>query len=297
MKPIAFLALLFFLPQTPSFRSASSELVVVPVIVKDRQGKLVPDLPREGFVVYDNGRRQEISLFSREDSPVSIALVIDDSGSMRNKLRQVTEAALAFAHDSNPDDELFAIEFNDSVRDALGGRRITADDERELEGAFRTLVPAGRTALYDAVLDGLGHLNAAAHARRVLVLVSDGGDNASLATLDRVLAEAHRANVTIYTIGIYDEDASDTNPGVLRKLSAATGGERVLPRSADALRQALVRISREIRSGYTIGYEPPDRDGAYHRVTVQIVPGRRFDIRTRPGYFAAGVPRAPSGDR
>src|SRR5258706_2540756 len=292
MKHVTLLALLFFLPQTPSFRSQSSELVVLPVVVKDHQGKLVAGLAREGFTVYDNGRRQDVALFTNEDTPVSIALVVDDSGSMRTKLGEVIASALGFARWSNPDDELFAIAFNDTVRDALGGRSITVGDQAELAAALRTLVPTGRTALYDAVLTGLGHLRNAKHSRKILVVVSDGGDNASGATLERVLAEAHRTNVTIYAIGVYDEDAPDTNPRALKKLTAETGGDRFLRRSPGALMQACERIAREIRSGYTLGFEPPDRDGTYHRVRVLLDgAGRRFDVRTRPGYFAAGGSR------
>ena len=199
-------------------------------------------------------------------------------------------AALNFARRSHPDDELFTIAFNDTVRDALGGRSITTDDRGELEAALRTLVPEGRTALYDALADGLDHLSSAAHERRVLVLVSDGGDNASRAKLDEVLTQARRGNVTIYAIGLFDPGAPDTNPGVLKRLTASTGGERFLPQSPAGLIQACERIAQEIRSGYTLGYEPPRRDGAYHRVRVQVVDsGKRFDVRTRPGYFAAGV--------
>src|SRR6185503_9088295 len=124
------------------------------------------------------------------------------------------------------------------------------------------LAPVGQTALYDAVMDGLEHLSSAAQARKVLVLLSDGGDNASKATLDKVLDAAHRANVTIYAIGLYDEFAPDTNPGVLRRLADATGGERFLPRSPGALIQTCDRIAQEIRSGYILGFEPPRRDGS-----------------------------------
>jgi Ca-activated chloride channel family protein len=292
MKSFLFVALLVALPQTPSFRSASSELVVLPVVVKDDHGRFVTGLPRDRFIVFDNGVRQAVSLFSNEDTPVSIALVVDSSGSMRGKVGSVVAASLVFARRSHPDDELFTIAFNDTVRDALGGRSITADDRDDLEAALRTLVPEGRTALYDAVTDGLEHLTAAMHARKVLVLVSDGGDNASRGNLNDVLAQARRENVTIYTIGLFDRGAPDTNPGVLKRLAASTGGERFLPQSPGALIQSCERIAQEIRSGYTLGYEPPRHDSAYHRIRVQVAEsGRQFDVRTRPGYFAAGVGR------
>jgi Ca-activated chloride channel homolog len=122
-------------------------------------------------------------------------------------------------------------------------------------------------------------------------VISDGGDNASHATLDRVLARARASNATIYTIGVFDRDDPDRNPGVLKTLARTTGGERFLPESGGPLISACERIAREIRSGYTIGYAPPDRDGAYHRLRVQVDAGdRRLEIRTRPGYFAGGRP-------
>jgi Ca-activated chloride channel homolog len=273
----------------PSFSSGASELVVLPVTVTDRQGRLISDLPQERFVVFDQGRQQDVVLFSSEDVPVSIALVIDDSGSMRTKLGEVVAATLSLARWSHPQDEVFAIEFNDTVRDALGGRRLEAGHTSELEAALGSLIPQGQTALYDALLMALNRLDQAMHARKVLVLLSDGGDNVSKATLDQVLAHARRSNVAIYGIGIYDVDAPDTNPGVLKALAAATGGERFFPKSPGPLLQSCLEIARDIRSGYTLGYIPPERDGRYHAVRVQVdrTDGRRLVVRTRPGYFAA----------
>jgi Ca-activated chloride channel homolog len=275
--------------QQPVFRSRSSELVVLPVTVTDDRGRLVTDLPQDRFTVYDDGRRQDVAAFSSEDNPVSIALVIDDSGSMRHKLPEVVAATLAFARASHPEDELLVIEFNDEVRDALDGRRLTAADIPALAATLRTLSPAGQTALYDALMDGLEHLDSSTHARRVLILISDGGDNVSHATLDEVLDRAQRSNVTIYSIGLFDDSSRDTNPGVLKRLAEATGGERFLPKSPGPLMSACEQIAHEIRSSYTIGYEPPDHDGRFHRLKVEVtVPGTKgLKVRTRPGYVAA----------
>jgi VWFA-related protein len=274
--------------QPPTFRSGSSDLVVVPVTVTDDDGHLITDLPRDAFTVLDESRRQEIAAFSHQDVPVSIALVIDDSGSMQQRIGQVMAAALAFARWSHPEDDLEVIAFNDHVRRALD-RSVTAADVNTLEAALRTLRPEGQTALYDALMVGLEQLNQAAHQRRVLVLVSDGGDNASRATIDDVLDRARRSNVTIYAIGLYDENGRDRNPGVLKQLAQATGGERFLPKSPGPLMTACERIAREIRNSYTIGYVPPDRDGRFHRLRVMVAaPGRgSLKVRTRPGYVAA----------
>ncbi len=283
------LAVLF--AQEPSFRSNSSELVVLPVIVTDNQGRYVSDLSSEQFAVFDNNHRVPIRLFSNEDTPLTVGLIIDASGSMRPKLGEVVAASLAFARSSNPQDEIFAIRFNDDVKSLMPDRPfLMAGDLTALSAGIASLRPDGRTALYDALLAGLTHLARGSRARKVLVVISDGGDNASQATLDRVLARARESSAAIYTIGIYDDDDLDRNPGVLKSLAHTTGGERFLPRSSGALLQVCERIAREIRAGYTIGYEPPDRDGAYHRVRVQVAPSpaRRLNVRTRPGYFAAG---------
>jgi Ca-activated chloride channel homolog len=273
----------------PTFRSESSELVVLPVTVTDRHGGYRSDLTQDRFTVFDNDRPQPIAFFSSEDTPVSVAMVIDNSGSMRGKIGEVIAATVSFARWSHPDDEVFVIAFNDSVNDALGGRPISANDHQQLEASLLALKPEGRTALYAGLLDGLEHLAQARHARRVIVLISDGGDNASRASLDEVLVRARQSNVTIYTIGVFDARSDDRNPGVLKRLAEATGGERFLPESPGPLLQACDRIARDIRSGYTVGYVPPDRDGAFHRVRVQVSgpETRQLTVRTRPGYFAA----------
>jgi VWFA-related protein len=279
------------LDQEPIFRSGSAELVVLPVVVTDKQGRYVSDLPADRFSVFDNGRRVPIELFTNEDTPVTVGLAVDASGSMRPKIGEVIAASLRFARSSNPEDELFAVRFNDDVRHVMPDRPFfLAGDFDALQTAVNTIHPDGRTALYDGLMAGLDHLQKGSRARKVLIVISDGGDNASDAKIEAVLARARASNAAIYTIGIYDEDDMDKNPGVLKALAHATGGERFLPRSAGELLTACERIAREIRGGYTIGYVPPAQDGAYHRIRVEIDPtsGRKLNVRTRPGYFAAG---------
>jgi VWFA-related protein len=282
--------------QEPVFKSGSSELVVLPVVVTDKQGRYVSDLPGDKFAVFDNGRRVPVELFTNEDTPVTVGLVIDASSSMRPKIGEVIAASLRFAHLSNPQDELFAVRFNDDVQDVMPVPPfLLAGDLAGLEAAVNSIRPDGRTALYDGLIDALDHLTQGTRARKVLVVISDGGDNASEAKLETVLARARDSNAAIYTIGIFDQDDMDKNPGVLKSLAQTTGGERFLPRSPGDLLTACERIAREIRGGYTIGYVPPARDGAYHRVRVEIDPtsARRLNVRTRPGYFAAGRAAQP----
>src|SRR5579872_4124800 len=150
----------------PSFHGTSSELVVLPVTVTDKHGQLVADLSADRFVVLDNGRRQPVELFTAEDTPVVIGLVIDASASMRTKMGEVVAASLAFARASNPQDEVFALVFNDTVQDVLPGGMLTADDVHALETALDAVRPDGRTALYDGLMAGLERAEASSRARK-----------------------------------------------------------------------------------------------------------------------------------
>ena len=275
------------------FHSTSSELVVLPVIITDRHGGFVTDLPKDVFTVYDNGRRVPIDVFSNEDTPVTVGLAIDASGSMKSKIGEVIAAAMTFVRLSNPHDEFFAIRFNDDVQpvtDTSGD--IELENTDAVRHALLSIRAEGRTAMYDGLVDGLDRLANGTRPRKVLILISDGGDNASRATRDAVLGRAKRSDAAIYTIGMSDPSDPDANPGLLKSLARDTGGERFMPTSAGPMLAACERIAREIRAGYTIGYEPPDRDGAFHRVRVDVnLPdGRRVDVRTRPGYVAAARP-------
>src|SRR5439155_12170541 len=160
---------------------------------------------------------------------------------------------------------------------------FTVSDLAGIESALSSLRPEGRTSLYDALIAGLDRLRDASRPRKVLIVVSDGGDNASTATLEGVLARARQSNVTIYTVGLFDANDADTNRGVLKALARTTGGERFLPDSPGRMLQACQHIAREIRSGYTIGFVPPDHDCAYHRLRPEVQPGdRHLTLRTRP---------------
>jgi Ca-activated chloride channel homolog len=297
MRLIAFLAVvsLASIPPSlaqdvsPSFVSGSTEIVVLPATVTDKRGTFVTNLARDRFAVFDNGRRQEISFFSAEDLPVTVGLVLDSSGSMAGKLPEVVTATLALARSSNPDDEFFVVAFNDTVQEQRADRLTVVSDTAALESQLRSLTAGGRTALYDALMLGLKRAARGTRARKALIVVSDGGDNASHVTLDRVLADARRSNVMIFTIGLFDVQDPDQDPRVLKSLAQSTGGERFMPKSSALLLRACERIARDLRTGYTLGYVPPDRDGVYHRVRVQVerVEGDKLVVRTRPGYFAA----------
>src|SRR5258706_11520407 len=157
--------------QDPVFKSASADLVVLPVVVPDRQGRYISDLRGERFTIFDNDRRVPIDLFTNEDTPVTVGLIIDASGSMRPKIGEVVAASLRFARLSNPQDELFVVRFNDDVQDLIPVPPfLLASDLADLETAVTAIRPDGRTSLYDGLMDGLDHLATGSRARKVLVV-------------------------------------------------------------------------------------------------------------------------------
>jgi Ca-activated chloride channel family protein len=271
--------------------SAESELVVLHVTVTDPQGRYVEDLPREAFRVVEDGRPQQVSVFSDRDAPMTIGLVVDSSGSMLSSRDRVLYTASAFAEMAGPRDELFAIAFSDGVTSALPASAPFTNDVMFLrEMLARVVTSRGRTALYDGLSEGLDYVANGANLRRVLVVVSDGGDNASRTTFDRLLSKTQASNALVYAIGFVDPLERNANPAALRRIAEASGGEAFSPRDSRRVLDILTRVARAARSAYTLGYVStnPERDGAYRRVRVAVdaPDGRRFTVRTRSGYLA-----------
>jgi VWFA-related protein len=278
--------------RAPVFSSAA-ELVVVHVTVTDRRGAYVTDLPREAFRIHEEGAPQRIDFFTGEDSPVTVGLLIDSSASMREGRERVIAAATAFAEASDSDDELFGLAFNEHVRAALPPSTPFTNNPATFRLALaHTLGAQGRTAMYDAVSGGLTYVAKGHHPRRVLVLVGDGGDNASSTTFDHVLKEAQASNAAIYTVGVIDPLERDANPGLLRQLARATGGASFFPRHVNDVEEVLQDIARDIRNSYTLGYVSSNstRDGAFRRIRVTVTdPARRsLVLRARDGYRSGG---------
>jgi Ca-activated chloride channel homolog len=274
----------------PTFTS-QAELVVLHVTVKDRRGAYVTDLSKDAFTVFEDERPNPIGVFTAADSPVTVGLIIDSSGSMREGRRHVLAAAAAFASASHPQDDLFAVTFNESVRDVLPATAPFTSDPAVLQaGLDRTIRSYGRTALYDAIRRGLAYVEAGRHPRRVLVLVADGGDNASAATFEQVLRDAQASNAAIYAVGVVDPLDRNANRGRLRDLASATGGEAFFPRRVEDVPKVLRHIAEEIRHIYTIGFVPSNvsQDGAFHRLRVDVraADRRSLTVRTREGYRA-----------
>jgi VWFA-related protein len=272
--------------------SVQSDLVVLHVTVRDRRGAYVTDLQRDAFEVFDEGRRRPIELLADTDTPVTVGLLIDSSDSMLPTRELAIAAAAAFAEASHPQDEIFALAFNEHVRAALPPHEPFTSDVNTLRAALDGSIRArGRTALYDAVLAGLEYLSRGSRARRVLVVVSDGGDNASRASREEVFRQAQASNAMIYTLGLRDlARPREGNPGLLRDLAEVTGGASFQPDRLREVDTALREIARDIRHTYTIGYVPTqvDRDGSFHRVRVEVESpnGRPLRVRSRSGYVA-----------
>ena len=265
------------------------DLVVFNVTVTDQKGRPVSGLEPADFALSEDGRPQAITLFSAEDVPASVGLVIDNSGSMADKRAEVIDAAVAFVAARNPSDELFVVNFNERASLGLPGSTRFTSDARQLRSALLP-VPTGLTALYDAVALGLEHLSGGTRDRKALVVLSDGGDNASRRRVDDVLDMARRSSATIYTIGVYDETNRDRNPRVLRQLADVTGGRAYFPRALTDLSQVWRDIAGGIRSQYTLGYQSANaaRDGTFRTVTITATRdgGRGLRVSTRAGYLA-----------
>ena len=277
--------------------SVDVALVVLHATVTDRQGGFASNLVEQDFEVYEDSVRQRIRLFQHEDTPVTVGLVVDHSGSMGPKIAEVIVAARSFVQSSNPEDQMFVVNFNENVKLGLPEAiRFTANSA-ELERAIGKPPANGQTALYDAIAKALEQLQLGSRDKKVLIVVSDGGDNASMRSdLAQVVNMAERSSAIIYTIGVFDKEDPDQNPRVLKRLAAATGGEAFLPERLSEVVAICERIARDIRHQYTFGYVPSNlaRDGAYRaiRVVARAKGHGKLSVRTRTGYRVGGEPRA-----
>lgn len=235
---------------------SEARLVVLEVSVKNRDGGFASGLTKENFRVFENGRPQEITVFDHSDSPVNIGILVDESRSMTPKRAAVLTAALTFIGESNPDDEMFVLNFNDDVQPGLIPPQLFSGDHVELRTALFRGVSQGKTALYDAVCDGLAQLELGKREKKTLVLISDGGDNASRHTRRQALEKIERSIATIYTVGIYDYEDADRDPGILSEIAKISGGEAHFPKDTSEMVPVCRRIAHDIRNCYTIGYHP-----------------------------------------
>jgi Ca-activated chloride channel family protein len=286
--------------QPKAMFSTESQVVVLHVAVRDNKG-YVSGLDQSAFHIFENKQPQPISFFSNQDAPVTVGLLIDSSGSMGGNRARVIAAAVAFAQNSNPQDEIFALGFNENITIPMPADTPFTNDIPTLRAALLKAIAArGQTAVYDAVNAGLQYLNKGKYERKVLILVSDGGDNASSMTRRQVLAAAQASNAVIYTVGVIDPLETDANPGFLRELSDASGGQSFRPNSVADVVKVLQNVAHDIRNMYTLGYVPASttKSEELRRVSVNVnLPGsRKATVRTRRAYLAGQELERSSND-
>jgi Ca-activated chloride channel homolog len=270
-----------------------SPLVLVPVSVCDPQNRPVTGLEKEHFKVFDDKVEQTVTQFAMEDEPVAVGLVFDISGSMGDKLRLSRMAASQFFDTANAQDEFFLVEFNDQPRVVVP---LTRDFE-EIQNQLTFAQSKGRTALLDAIFLALHELKRSTKNRKALLIISDGGDNASRYTETEIRNAVRESDVLIYAMGVYESPGARgrspeeaAGPGLLGELSEQTGG-RHYPVSAMEMPDIAARIGIELRNRYVLGYAPTDRqrDGRYHHVTIKLVPPKglpQLKAYWRLGYYA-----------
>jgi VWFA-related protein len=289
-------------PQAPEvggyiFR-AESRLVVLHATVLDKNNHFVTNLARSAFKVYENGVEQTLKSFAREDVPVSVGLIIDNSGSMRDKREKVNHAAIAFVKASHPQDEVFIVNFND---EAFLDQPFTSDQDLMYD-ALKKIDQRGGTAFYDALSMSLDHLKEKAKKdKKVLLLVTDGEDNASQLTFEKLLRKAQESEAAIFTVGLLNEEerrAARRTRRALTALAEATGGAAFFPRELSEVDDIAKRVAADIRNQYILGYTPSNeaQDGSFRQVKVVLLgSARSYTVRTRTGYYARGLPASPSG--
>ena len=262
-------------------------LTLLHAAVIDRAGQFVAGLDKRDFRLFVDGAPRPITVFEPDDAPVAAGILVDNSASMITKGSHVIAASLAFARACNPQDEMFVVHFSDRIRLGLPPDKPFTGSISELETALFAFTSEGTTALYDAVALAISHLHETKLERKVLLIISDGGDNSSHGQLADVLRMAQKAGVIIYCVGIYDDADRDQKPRVLTEFAELTGGRAFFPSELKEVTDTCVMIAGDIRRQYTLGFEG-QQDGEYHRIkiTAQSKTYGDLGVRTRAGYFA-----------
>ena len=265
----------------------TSRLVLLDVSVKDSAGGFVSGLTKDNFKIYEEGKPQQISQFGGADQPVTVGIVVDESGSMGPKRAEAIAAALEFIKASNPHDEIFVVNFNERARRGLPDTVPFSDDIEQLSKALWRGVPEGRTALYDAVELALRQLQMGRRDRKAMIVISDGGDNVSVHKWPEVMHDVLDSLVTIYSIGIFDEDDPERDPRVLDKLAHMSGGASYFPKTIPEVVPVCRQIAKDVRARHTVGYVPPMEGKSLRHVKVEASTEdhRKLNTRTRSSYI------------
>lgn len=278
------------------------QLVSFNVTVTDRDGRAITGLKKEDFTVLENGIPQDITLFHDDERvPVSIGILFDTSGSMEDKIEGVQDAVTHFANTTNPEDDIFLIRFSANVSLV----QDFTSDRAQLRRAIGDLRPQGSTALYEAIVEGLEHLQAGKHKKKALLVITDGNDTSSSVGLQETIATARQSETIVYALGIDHGERGSfghifglghedrVNIEALRAIAETTGGRAMLIEGphhrsgVDQIDQAALQVSAELRNQYTLGYYPKNRakDGSFRRLEVRTV-NPNYMVRARSGYVA-----------
>ncbi len=287
-------------PQVPDDQTVirvDTRLVVLHCAVMDKKGNLITNLPQSAFKVYENKVAQPVKLFKREDVPVSLGIVIDNSGSMRDKRQRVEAASLRLVKASNRQDDVFIVNFND---DAYLDVPFTNQVPKMEEGVAR-IDARGGTAMRDAVSMSLDYLKQEGKKdKKVLLVVTDGNDTASTGiTLEKLVEKAQKSEALIYGIGTLSQEESRDRKKAQRAIDAltkASGGASYYPGDVAEVEAIADQVAHDIRSQYVIAYSPTNQnlDGTFRSIRV-VANGGRYTVRTRTGYYASPEPKRKAG--
>jgi VWFA-related protein len=278
----------------PTVFTSDTKLVALHVSVIDKNGKLITNLQQGAFKVFENNVEQPLKIFNREDVPVSMGIIIDNSGSMREKRPKVAAAALELIKASNPQDEVFIVDFNDvPYLDAPFTNNI-----KKLEQVLDRIDTRGGTAMRDAISMSIDYAKEnGKKSKKVLLVITDGNDNTSEVTLEQLVRKAHQSEVLIYSIGLLnDEEPREARAAkrALNELATASGGLAYYPKSLTEVENITPEIAHEIRNQYILAYTPLNAalDGTFRAIKVTVKAPGNPTVRTRNGYFATPVPAA-----
>lgn len=277
---------------------ADTRLVVLHASVVDNKGNLVTNLPREAFKVYENGVEQQLRIFRREDIPISLGLVIDNSGSMRNKRQKVEAAAIAMVKSSNRDDEVMVVNYNDEAYEDVP---LTSDLKKMEEGLTR-IDARGGTAMYDAISMTVDRLKEKGKRdKKVILLITDGNDNASITKLEDLVRKLSSGDtgVVVHVIGLLEEeDRREARKAkrAIEQIAMATGGLYYFPKDLAEVEKISQQVAEDIRSQYVLAYSPTiqELDGSFRQIKVIANGPNKPVVRTRSGYYARPEPTRKS---
>ncbi len=263
--------------------------MVVNAGVQDAHGTNIQGLNAQAFQVFEDGRLQTIKQFTAEDRPVTIGIVIDTSGSMRSRQAEVVTAALAFVESSNPDDETFVVNFNERASLGLPSDVAFSQNPKQLRTALYAQRPEGRTALYDALTLAASHLAKGRWESKALLLISDGGDNNSMHSMQEAVRAVELSGAAVYCVALFDPEEPEHNLGTLHRLSQLTGGEVFVPAQLSEIGALCLRIAKDIRASYTLAYTPPNPEQYTAPRKIKVVAATaatgKLRVRARTSYI------------